>query len=405
MIRDFMRMSLENFKNRKVRSWLTMVGIFIGITAVVAIISLGQGLQVAINEQFNELGLDKIFIQPGGGGFGGSAAVILDDDDRKEIENTQGVINTLGLVFQSATIEFKDEQEQVLVTGYTLKEGDELYKEMMGVYIEQGRLLERGDSFKAVVGFSHAQDKRIWSRGLGLGDKLVIRGFDVTVVGIQEDLGNAADNEGVQISAEAYERIFGVRVEEEYQNIVAQTAPGQDPNVIAENIEKNLRNFRNLDEGDEDFSLQTTEELADSFGSILNIVNVVIIGIAAISLVIGGIGIMNTMYTAVVERTQEIGIMKAIGAQNKDILTIFLIESGILGLVGGAIGVITGLGIAKIVEIVGIIQTGSPLIRFWWSWELIVGALLFSFLVGAISGLAPAYQASKQKPVDSLRYE
>ncbi|MBR9703626.1 ABC transporter permease [Candidatus Woesearchaeota archaeon] len=114
---------------------------------------------------------------------------------------------------------------------------------------------------------------------------------------------------------------------------------------------------------------------------------------------------MNTMYTAVVERTQEIGIMKAIGARNSNIMLIFLIESGLLGLVGGIIGVAFGLGISYTTELLGAIWIGSPYLKAWWSWGLIFSALAFSFVTGTASGLAPAWQASKKKPVESLRYE
>ncbi|MCK4589887.1 MAG: ABC transporter permease, partial [Nanoarchaeota archaeon] len=123
-----------------------------------------------------------------------------------------------------------------------------------------------------------------------------------------------------------------------------------------------------------------------------------------ISLLVGGVGIMNTMYTSVLERTNEIGVMKAIGAQNKDILAIFLFESGFLGLMGGIIGVLIGVGIGKLVEF-GAAMQGLDILKASFPWYLIVGALLFSFLVGAISGVAPARQASKMKPVEALRYE
>lgn len=405
MMRDYFMMALENFKHRKTRSWLTMIGIFIGITAVVAIVSLGQGLGVAIDEQFSELGIDKIFIQPGGGGFGSTGSVILDESDRRVIDDTQGVINTLGMTYQSARVTYKDNELNVLVTGLTIDDGGDLWYDMQKNNIEEGRMLERGDNFKAFVGYDYSQDDKVFERAAELGDSITINGTDFDIIGFQEDFGNSADNQNIYITADAYRRVFGVAIEDKYLYIIAQSGPGLNPSLVAERIEKNLREHRNRDEGDEDFSLQTTEELQGSFNQILLIVNVVIIGIAAISLVIGGIGIMNTMYTAVVERTQEIGIMKAIGARNSDIMLIFLIESGLLGLVGGIIGVIIGLLISKGIEIAGTLIIGTPLLRAWWSWWLIAGALLFSFLVGSLAGTLPARQASKQKPVDSLRYE
>ncbi|MFH1823570.1 MAG: FtsX-like permease family protein, partial [archaeon] len=138
---------------------------------------------------------------------------------------------------------------------------------------------------------------------------------------------------------------------------------------------------------------------------IFGIVQAVFIGIAAISLVVGGIGIMNTMYTAVLERTREIGIMKAVGARNRNILTLFLIESGILGLVGGAIGVLIGIGLSTGVAFVAAQALGTTFLRAVFPWYLIVGALAFSFGIGSLSGILPAIQASRLKPVDALRYE
>ena len=149
--------------------------------------------------------------------------------------------------------------------------------------------------------------------------------------------------------------------------------------------------------------MQTAAELIKSFKTILDIVQGILIAIAAISLMVGGVGIMNTMYTSVLERTREIGIMKAIGAKNSQILTLFLIEAGLIGIVGGIIGIILGVGLSKIAVIIigqalktDLIQASFPLV-------LIVGSLLFSFLVGAASGILPAIQASKLKPVDALR--
>jgi len=130
-----------------------------------------------------------------------------------------------------------------------------------------------------------------------------------------------------------------------------------------------------------------------------------LVGIAAISLIVGGIGVANTMYTSVLERTKEIGTMKAVGAKNSDIMFLFLIESGLLGLIGGVIGVLIGLGLSKIAEYFATVQLGTNLLQASASTNLIIGALIFSFLIGAISGVFPAMQASKLKPVDALRYE
>jgi putative ABC transport system permease protein len=132
---------------------------------------------------------------------------------------------------------------------------------------------------------------------------------------------------------------------------------------------------------------------------------VFLVGIAAISLLVGGIGIMNTMYTSVLERTKEIGTMKAVGAKNSDILLIFLFESGLIGLIGGIIGTLLGLGISKTVEFIAITSLHTTLLQAAVPFYLVGGCLSFAFLIGALSGTIPALMASKLKPVDALRYE
>ncbi len=403
---EYFKIAFSNLSNRKMRAYLTMIGIFIGITAVIAIISLGQGLSVAINEQFETLGTDKVFVSPGTSAFSASStAANLTDRDVRVIESIPGVRDTLSFTYTSAKIEYKDEEHFALVMGVTLQEGEEIWEDTWGSYFLNGRMLEKGDNFKAYMTYDYTQDEKVFDRSMKLFDKIVINNQSFEVIGFQDKVGNSGDDQTVYITGDAYERVFGVAIEDDIKNIIVRIEQGADVGAVADKIEKALRNDRGLDEGDEDFSIETPEEFQASFNNILLIVQVVIVGIAAISLVIGGIGIMNTMYTAVVERTQEIGIMKAIGARNGDILSIFLIESGLLGLIGGLIGVMVGLGISKLVEIGNTLTLGTPYLRMWWSWGLIIAALLFSFLVGALSGLAPAYQASKQQPVESLRYE
>jgi putative ABC transport system permease protein len=173
---------------------------------------------------------------------------------------------------------------------------------------------------------------------------------------------------------------------------------------VAEDVEKNLRRERDEEIGEETFSVETPEQLLESFASVLSIVQAILVGIAAISLIVGAVGIMNTMYTAVLERTKEIGIMKSIGAKNSAIQAIFLIESGLLGLVGGIIGIIIGLGLSKLVEVIANQAWGAAITVAMPAW-LILGALAFAFLLGMGSGFFPARHASLQNPVDSLQYE
>jgi len=396
-------MAIANLSHRRLRSWLTMLGIFIGIAAVVALVSLGQGLQVAIDEQFAKLGSDKIIIQPGGSILGGAAAVRLTERDMNAIQRTSGVKETVGFHYTSGRVDYKRDNAYVILMSYpTQGQEKQLADEIFNYNMVEGRKLQAGDVYKVMLGYNYMQDKGVFPRGVKLYDTVTVNNQSFEAVGFFEKFGSP-DDLNVYIPQDTYEKVLNVSLKEDEKQIVAKTEPGVDPAAVAEDIKKNLRKERNIKEGNEDFTIQTAQQLLDSFNSVLLIVQVVIVGIAAISLVIGGIGIMNTMYTAVVERTQEIGIMKAIGAKNSDVLIIFLIESVMLGLIGGAIGIALGMGFSKLVEVIATAALGTALIQAYFPLYLIVGSLAFSFGVGTAAGVFPAMQASRLPPVEALR--
>ena len=218
-----------------------------------------------------------------------------------------------------------------------------------------------------------------------------------------EKTGDPNDDNALYIPKDTLREIF--EIPEEESMIMVKTAPGFEPTNVAEEIERKLRRFRGEKEGEETFNVQTSEQLLETFSNIFGVVQAVLVGIAGISLLVGGIGIMNTMYTSVLERTKEIGTMKAVGAKNSDILLIFLFESGLLGLVGGMIGIGIGIGLSKSAEYIASVALGTNLLQADTGISLIGGALMFSFLIGAMSGVFPAMQAAKLKPADALRYE
>jgi len=185
--------------------------------------------------------------------------------------------------------------------------------------------------------------------------------------------------------------------------IVAEVEDKDKIQEVSEAIKAELRKIRNLKDGEDDFTVQTPIQALASVNTILNLINIVVAGIAGISLVVGGIGIANTMYTSILERRKEIGVMKSIGAKNSDIAWIFLIESGLLGLVGGIIGAVLGLSLAFLGAQFANQALGQSLFTVSVSYPLVLGAILFSFAVGTISGVLPAIQASKTNVVDALR--
>ena len=404
MLKDYFLLACKNLRYRGIRSWLTMLGIFIGIAAVVSLISLGQGLQEAIVKQFEDLGSDKIIIQSktiGPPGSATSKSLILTTNDLETIENVRGVKKATGFLIKTSQIKNKEESEVGLVIGIDYDD-EELLRDIQIHDITKGRDLKKSDKYEAVVGYNHF-DGNLWDKPFKIGSTVKIENTNFKVVGILEKVGNPFDDASVIVPKKTLREILNVQDEE--SEIIAKTESNFDPSDIADNIKRKLRRERGEEEGQETFTVQTSEQLLQTFTKIFSIVQVVLVGIAAISLLVGGIGIMNTMYTSVLERTKEIGIMKAIGAKNSDIFTIFLIESGILGLMGGLIGVLIGIGMSKSVEIISTNIYGITLIKASLNPYLIIGALMFSFVVGSISGVFPALQASKLKPIDALRYE
>ena len=404
MIADFFSLSVNNLKRRKLRSLLTMIGIFIGIAAVVSLLSLGQGLQEYISEQFETLGVDKLFVESrtlGPPGSASSKSLILTSKDLNVVRNAKGIEKASGIIMKSGVVKFKNEADIVFTFGMD-EEYLSMFENLGSFKVIEGRDIEKDDKFKVVVGYNHEHGD-IWKRNVNLKDTLEIEGHKFKVIGIRGKIGNPFDDNAVSVPKETLKEILNI--EDEESQIIAKIEKGFNPEEVADTLERQLRKSRNEKEDQETFSVRTSEQLLTTFQNIFAVVQGVIVGIAAISLLVGGIGIMNTMYTSVLERTKEIGTMKAIGAKNSHILSLFLIESGLLGLIGGLIGVGIGIGLAKTAEYAALVYVGTPLVKASLNLFIILGALIFSFIIGTLSGIFPAMRASKLKPVDALRYE
>ncbi len=403
MIQDSFNLALKNLRKRRLRSWLTMVGIIISVAIIFILISLSIGLQNAVTEQFEILGGDKFFIQPKGqlGPPQAGASVQLTKDDLKIVERTSGVKEATYITVGNGEIEFNKEKRFFIVAGIP-PDGMKLYTSSGSLEVEEGKNIGKGDIGKIVIG-NHYKTKNIFSKPVKAGDKFLINGKEFEVHGIFALIGNPDDDRNIIMLSDDFEELFGSgnRVDA----MVIQINDGENINDVADSVERKLQRFRNVDDKTQDFTILTPEELLATFQTVLSVITLFLFGVAAISLIVGAINITNTMYTSVLERYKEIGIMKAIGAQNKDILSIFLIESGLLGLVGGVIGVIFGFGVSKLIEYIAVQQLGTKLLQAAAPLYLIIGCLVFAFLTGAISGLWPAWNASKVSAVDAIRYE
>jgi putative ABC transport system permease protein len=275
----------------------------------------------------------------------------------------------------------------------------DLVQESWSIEIETGRELRSTDRSNVVVGSRVAS--RIFEDA-GLRSKITVAGQDFRVVGVMRPTGDVVIDRSILMSMGPARDVVGDQ--ESYDRMFAQIQDGFEPEDVKENVERELRQERNLKEGEEDFTVSTPQDLIASFENILNIVRAVVIGIASISLLVGGVGIMNTMYTSVTERTREIGAMKAIGATNRQIMLLFLLESGLIGLIGGLIGVTLGIGLSYVASSF-VSQAVQLDIQPFIGAEMVLGALLFACLVRTISGVLPERTAAKLQPADALRYE
>ncbi|MBI4454204.1 ABC transporter permease [Candidatus Woesearchaeota archaeon] len=405
MILEYFKIGIKNIRSRKIRSWLTMLGIFIGIAAIVALLSLGQGLRNAIDEQFEKMGRDKIIITPGQDfGFGSVAGQeILTEDDRDLIKKINGVDITSGFLYKTVEVKYKNEAGTTFVTGiYTTGEETEVMKSMQNWKTAEGRDLSKTDRYKVSVGCEVIKDKGLFKKGVALKETIELLGKEFRVIGAISCVGNKQDDTQLFIPIDTARDLFGEP--DKLDMIFVKIKEGYTPKLVADKISEKMRKDRDLKKGEENFQVQTSEQLIEVFGSILGIIEAVLVGIAAISLLVGGIGIMNTMYTSVLERTREIGVMKAIGARRRTILTIFLIESGLMGAVGGMIGVIIGFMISYGVEL-GAKLAGFSYLSVKISPWLVLFGISFAFIVGSAAGLLPAIQATKLEVADALRYE
>ncbi len=371
-----------------------------------ALVSLSSGLNNVISAEFQKLGADKIIVMGSAGGLFSSpfaselSAHPLTTDDVNDIKKIAGVSLVGEVLVKSITTEFSGESKNTFLISIPLGKTQDMLKDAMGFKLSAGRDFKTSDKYAAVVGSYLANG--FFKKKIKPGDKIKLNGRDFQVVGVLKSVGSRRDDSQIYIPIETAREMFNEQ--KLVSMIIVQMQAGVSAEQVSEKIFKKLRASRHQKEGEEDFSVQTPEQLAASFSAILGAVQATVIGIAAISLLVGGIGIMNTMYTSVLERTKEIGVMKAIGARNSHVLLLFLTESGMLGLLGGILGVSFGLALALGAQEVAA-QAGESFLKASITPELIGFSLAFSFLVGAVSGVLPARRAASLKPVDALRYE
>ena len=411
MLFELLKLAIRTLRANGARSVLTMLGITIGVGAVITLLAVGTGVQKYINDQFSSAGTNLVAVQagraqggPGGGGFGAQAAITL-DDYRAIVAGVTGVTDHAADFSRAATFVYNAKNSEVNVQGVTAS-----YLTVRNIAMGEGRFFEESDEQArarvVVLGPTVVNDLFPDEEPI---DKMVrLNGVPFKVIGVLAPRGKSlfGDQDATAMIplATAHERVFATQARTPNGDLrlntsMLQTADEKARLIVKQDISDILRVQHRLpDDEDNDFTVLTSAELIDAFGAVTGVLTAFLGAIASISLLVGGIGIMNIMLVSVTERTREIGLRKAIGARSRLVLMQFLIEAMFLSLLGGIIGVIIGVAGAKAIEYFASFTTVVQL-------PAVLLAVGFSLLVGLFFGIYPARRASQLNPIDALRYE
>lgn len=395
----------------KTRSVLTILGIVIGVAAIILVTGLGQGAQNLILDQIRGMGGQTVIIEPGRQPQGPSdfSEAFTDSLREKEYQaitkksNVPGVKQATPLVVLSATAIYNNETKRSQIVG-----ASEMLFNIFDIELADGNVIT-SDDVKEMAFTTVIEDKvreKLFGQSDALGQKIKIKNRTFKVVGIVKPMGNVAsldiDNLIVVPYTTAQHYLSGTN----YYNMIMVQAESEDivPQV-SEDIKRTLREMHNItDPAKDDFHLVTQADAIQMVSMITNILNVLLGSIAAISLVVGGVGIMNIMLVSVTERTREIGLRKALGASNANILTQFLLEAILLTSIGGLLGIVIGAGGSFLTSVI-LSKTVAAGWSFTFPVQSAILGLTVSALIGLIFGLYPARQAAKKSPIEALRYE
>jgi len=392
---------MRNLKHQKVRTWLTIVGIVVGVAAVIVLVGLADGLRSSVSGQLAAFGPKTIIISPVSleGGIGGGTADLrptlgkLFERDAEKIERIEGVHLATKVITASLDMKFRD--KHISASAYGVE--PEGYTETTSIKIGEGRFLQPGDKRVAVVGYSIANDN-FGDDKISVNNMIELGGQQYRVIGILQKSGSSfgPGDSSVFVSYDDGRELAGDSLaEREINGIRIIVDEGFDTQEVADRIEFVLASQHKVPLDDKDFTLITPKFIEDQVNSILGTLTLFLGAVSGIALVVGGVGISNTMFVSVMERTKEIGVLKSVGAQNWQIERLFLVEAAMIGLVGGVMGVIFGIMVVLLLGVFGINATPS------------IPTVLISFIiamsVGMAGGFIPARNAAKIPAVEAMR--
>jgi putative ABC transport system permease protein len=403
--------AIDGLTTHKSRSALTILGVVIGITSIILVMSLGQGAQNLILSQVNGLGATTIAIIPGKVPTGPSSVAQILSDSLKDkdlfaLENKTNVPYAkyiMPMVMSGGDAVYGSQTYQAGIFG-----GGTLMTRILNISVAEGDFFTDDDvlSKAQVVVIGHKVKDQLFDGNEAIGQKIRIRNNTFKVIGVLPEKGQSSfvdfDEAIIMPYTTVQQYVLGIK----YFNRIIVQADSQDHiNATADDIRNTLRNSHNItNPANDDFSVTTQADIAATLNTVTTALTAFLAAVAAISLVVGGIGIMNIMLVSVTERTREIGLRKAIGATDKDILMQFLFEAVILTATGGFIGVILGGALSYVVSII-LTSTLGLNWQFVFPWDAAILGIAVAGLVGLVFGIYPASQAAKKSPMEALRYE
>ncbi|MBL7164358.1 MAG: ABC transporter permease [Anaerolineales bacterium] len=396
--------AIESLTANKMRSGLTMLGIIIGVAAVIAMLALGSGAQDSIIGEIEGIGTNLLFISTDNENVINPKPLTLADAEALDDPLQAPAVNAVAAAVQGAAeVSYSGESSVVTVIGVTPD-----YTQVQNMTVAEGEYLNdthlTGQASVAILGANVAEE--LFGRANGIiGESVRISGQPFRVIGVLtaeggSDFGSADDQVLVPLTT-AQVRVHPQDTRGEVDTIYVSAISSEAVQDAITQVSNIMRERHHTEIGAEDFSIMSQQSMVDMMSTITGILTIFLGGVAGISLLVGGIGIMNIMLVSVVERTREIGLRKAMGAQRADILSQFLVESSLLSVIGGGIGILLGWAISALV---GLIATASdfalnPVIGL----DAVLMATLFSGAVGIFFGLYPANRAASLEPVEALR--
>jgi putative ABC transport system permease protein len=431
---DILKLSLNSLTHRGLRSWLTILGIIVGVAAVIAMLSIGAGMSQSMKAQMSNFGADVLTVSTGRtrafgpesgftdrfqpGGSSGPTIITrttsqstttptLTDTDILAISTAPGVESVSGIISGRATVQYLAQTVTVSVEGVE----PSAWNTMTTSTLASGRFLESGESTNVLIGNGVANG--MFDYNLTVDNQIRIGSKTFTIVGILAESGTGSfggDDRTIFMTIQAAREIVTDVGNNEYSSIQVKVIDTNAVDQTITNVEQVLYTSRMVTADTADFTVTSPTSMLETIQSTMATLTFFLTGIAAISLLVGAIGIANTMFMSVMERTRLIGILKSIGTRNSEIMKLFLAESGIIGLMGGLLGIFLGFIVVGIISNVGFNIMGMGRIGTNTSVaivtpELILFALVFSTVIGIVSGLIPARKAANLQVVEAMRSE